>query len=167
MDCCNAIPATAAGILLYTACGRVLAGYTPKLGKWSGFGGKIEEGESPLDAAVREVYEELFGSSKQYFLHNIANMTIRNGNYIVYPINVEHMLELQPIYSPYYHGVISSIDELCNERLAVEGQEITGVRLLSIEDVIRNEGGDIDDGFREDVMRWRAGGLDSRNVKKV
>lgn len=145
----------AAGLLLYTKCGQVLTGYTPKLGKWSGFGGKIEEGESPWDAAVREVYEELFGSSERDFIKDVTQMTIRNGDYIVFPICVERILERQPAGSTYYSGAVSSIDELCNGRLLVEGQEITDVKLMSVRDIMGESGDDmIDDSFREDVMRW-------------
>jgi len=35
-------------------------------GQWSFFGGKIEEGETPLEAVKREVYEEITLKPKKY-----------------------------------------------------------------------------------------------------
>lgn len=53
-----------AGILFFDkSLGAVLAGYQPKYGKWSGFGGHSLDNELPLQTAFREVCEELFGIS--------------------------------------------------------------------------------------------------------
>ena len=53
-----------AGILFFDkSLATILAGYQPKHGKWSGFGGRSLEGESSLQTAFREVCEELFGIS--------------------------------------------------------------------------------------------------------
>lgn len=53
-----------AGILFFDkSLGIVLAGYQPKHGKWSGFGGHSLEGETPCETAFREICEELFGIS--------------------------------------------------------------------------------------------------------
>ena len=53
-----------AGILFFDkSLGTVLAGYQPKHGKWSGFGGHSLEDELPIQTALREVCEELFGIS--------------------------------------------------------------------------------------------------------
>lgn len=41
--------------------GKILLGLKKRgfgMGKWNGFGGKLEAGESPLDAALRELQEE-------------------------------------------------------------------------------------------------------------
>jgi 8-oxo-dGTP pyrophosphatase MutT (NUDIX family) len=54
----------AAGILFYDkSLGTFLAGYQPKHGKWSGFGGHSQGDETPQQTAFREVCEELFGIS--------------------------------------------------------------------------------------------------------
>ena len=42
-------------------------------GKWNGFGGKIEEGETPKQAAVREVHEESCVSCKENDLTQVAH----------------------------------------------------------------------------------------------
>ncbi len=50
-------------VVLYTESGKIFLqerGKVSKFGEeWTFFGGKIEEGETPLDAVVREIKEEL------------------------------------------------------------------------------------------------------------
>lgn len=46
---------------MFTDGARVLGGYQTKTGKISGFGGKSIEGETPIQTALRETLEELFG----------------------------------------------------------------------------------------------------------
>uniref|UniRef100_A0A1I8IIB1 Oxidized purine nucleoside triphosphate hydrolase n=2 Tax=Macrostomum lignano TaxID=282301 RepID=A0A1I8IIB1_9PLAT len=49
-------------VLLRSQCGsQILLGYKKRgfgQGKWNGFGGKVEVGETPLAAAIRELHEE-------------------------------------------------------------------------------------------------------------
>ncbi len=44
------------------------------VGKWNGFGGKLEPGESPVDAAARELYEEVSIRVDKFDLAPAANL---------------------------------------------------------------------------------------------
>ena len=51
----------AAGVLFLSPQNDTLFGWTPKLNKFSGIGGMIEADETPQQAAIREMLEELYG----------------------------------------------------------------------------------------------------------
>jgi 8-oxo-dGTP diphosphatase len=54
----------------------------PNKGKWNGVGGKIEPGETPLDACVREVREETGLRVRNVTLRGIATFNDESGMYI-------------------------------------------------------------------------------------
>lgn len=45
----------------------------PNAGKWVGVGGKMEEGESPTECMLREVYEETGLTVTQYTFHGVVS----------------------------------------------------------------------------------------------
>jgi len=50
-------------------------------GKWNGVGGKVEEGESVTEAAVRELHEEIGVRAKHNALEDVADIIFRfEGN---------------------------------------------------------------------------------------
>lgn len=72
-------------------------------GKWSGFAGGYESGENPLDAAVREFFEEsmgLFGPPKTLralLTRTAIKLDVQNGTHFLLPVQYQpylpHMFE--------------------------------------------------------------------------
>jgi 8-oxo-dGTP pyrophosphatase MutT (NUDIX family) len=129
-----------AGLLLYTQEGCVLTGYTPKIGKWSGFGGKIEAGESPWEAAVRETFEEVFGcgpTAEAIAALGPAPIPLQgddlSASYLTYMYPLSRFLAVKPAASPYYVTVPDSYDGICEDRILVddESQEISEIRFIA------------------------------------
>lgn len=73
----------------------------PNKGKWLGIGGKLEQGETPDDAAVREVYEETGLKLKSYNYRGIVNFISD-----VYPDEAMHLY-----YSDDFAGEVKACDE--------------------------------------------------------
>jgi hypothetical protein len=147
--------AAASGFLLI--CGdeptKVLVGYTPKLGCWSGFGGKAEEGETPWQTAMRETYEELFGCSPPPSawekIQERAPMTV-SGGYTAYRVHISEILSALPEESPYYCGTVPprELGALIDDRVVDDGAtEITKIRVWNAGDGFDN----ISDDLRFDL----------------
>ena len=73
----------------------------PNKGKWLGIGGKLEQGETPDDAAVREVYEETGLRLNSYNYRGIVNFISD-----IYPDEAMHLY-----YSSDFEGIVKDCDE--------------------------------------------------------
>jgi len=73
----------------------------PNKGKWLGIGGKLEDGETPDDAAVREVYEETGLRLISYKYRGIVNFISD-----IYPDEAMHLY-----YSDDFEGEVKECDE--------------------------------------------------------
>ncbi|WP_081707776.1 NUDIX hydrolase [Bacillus massiliigorillae] len=66
---------------------------TPIMGVWNGVGGKIEQGESPDEGALREVFEETGIQVEHFFSKGIVTWDTSNGEkdgIYVYLYEIEH-----------------------------------------------------------------------------
>jgi hypothetical protein len=133
----------AAGCLIHVDDGKYLMGYSDKLGKWSGIGGKREEGETAWEAGWRETMEEIYGVApvpglvpQQPPLSHVIDQ------YAIYEIGVETLLAAWPGESPYYERVPASAEELVAGRKVLgagEGQEVGALRIVGLADVEGDE----------------------------
>jgi len=118
----------------------VLAGFQPKIGKISGFGGVGKEPETPHETAIRETLEELLGvSSVPYEL--IAKMPECN-RHIAYPSytcflysfdDLDTILRRARRYyvtSPYYSEFPTNVSELILNRDYHDGMEVTDLFMM-------------------------------------
>ncbi|GAO52358.1 hypothetical protein SAICODRAFT_7691 [Saitoella complicata NRRL Y-17804] len=71
-------------------------------GKWNGFGGKLEPGETVLQAAVREVQEECGLTVREEELVKVAHLTFA---FTSSPTLLHTHVLLLPTYSPTLHGL--------------------------------------------------------------
>jgi 8-oxo-dGTP pyrophosphatase MutT (NUDIX family) len=53
-------------------------------GKWNGLGGKIESGETPMQCAVRECYEESGLLVSRLFRHGVLRFALARGSIVVH-----------------------------------------------------------------------------------
>jgi len=134
-------PQIGAGILFYYN-NTILTGFSSHLKLWSGFGGKVEKTDkSPLQTAIREVVEEVFGiNPSEHIIRWIQNIKVQQIiNRHGYTLHICHMNELKWISailaffgekSPYYKQLPSDITELLTERHAPEDSEVPVIELL-------------------------------------
>lgn len=83
----------AAGGVLFDGGGRVLLvrrGRPPGAGTWSLPGGRIEAGEAPADAAVREVFEETSLRTRAVCSLGVVDVAAEGYRYAIH----EHLLAL-------------------------------------------------------------------------
>ena len=132
--------------------GYALCGLTPKLGKFSGIGGKPEPGESILRTAFREATEELYGITPSNDLlidlmraFSINKVLERNRYYYVLlsfidVVSLNAMVHMHHPTSPYYNTPPSSVLDLVMNRYPTEDAEITelslkryGIGLISLD----------------------------------
>jgi 8-oxo-dGTP pyrophosphatase MutT (NUDIX family) len=124
---------------------KVLAGFHPKLGLWSGFGGKRQGQETIAETAFREVIEEMFGINleKKDTIDLTASVRARfpipaDGYYIYcLPISAIFMLvsilERKSYTSPYYETLPHSISELLECRSPTLTAEITKIQVFDLD----------------------------------
>jgi len=121
----------------------VLVGYTPKIKKWSGIGGKIQGNESLRETAIREMLEELFGLIPSQKLIQDCDKILSKAklvvsdSYGILPISFD-MYNLIPLVllsnkyiSPYYKSLPMNFIDLINERLPQENAEITELKVIN------------------------------------
>ena len=121
----------------------VLVGYTPKINKWSGIGGKIQGHESLRETAIREMLEELFGLTPSQKLIDDCNNVLSTINLVIHdeygilPISFDRykmisLMLLQNDYaSPYYKNLPMTFIDLVKERLPQDGAEITELKVIN------------------------------------
>ena len=144
---------TAAGVFI-TDGRHVLAGYQPARGAITGFGGKRETGEEPLQTAWRELFEELLGIEAPTSLPNWK--LLYSGTYVLYTCSfaeLESLLELA-IESPFYtSGSPRTIADLLLKRS--DGTEITDLALLPLIVANTAEQGGIHEELIADICAWK------------
>jgi ADP-ribose pyrophosphatase YjhB (NUDIX family) len=114
----------------------------------SGFGGKAEGGESSVQCAIRETFEELFniteipkGLLNDIFTGYIPNRILQNGSYsvLVYSFwELEDFLTIaryHGIQSPVYSKLPRTIQDLLFSRKVCEDAEIKGLALLPLSEI--------------------------------
>ena len=145
---------------LFIQSGFALVGYTPKLKKWSGIGGKVLGTETLRETAIREMLEELFGLEPfiklikdcDKILSNIE--LIINDFYGILPISfisykkIAQILVQHKCKSPYYKTVPMSFVDLINERIPEDISEITELKVINYNLI----NPDIDPDFINDCM---------------
>ena len=118
----------------------VLAGFQPKMGKISGFGGGAKPYETPFETAIRETLEELLGVSE--VPHELIAKMPEGGRHISYPAytcflysfdDLETILRRSRRYyvmSPYYSDFPVTIGDLILKRDPAAEGEVTRLFLL-------------------------------------
>ncbi len=138
-----------AGILFYDESIRtVLAGFQPKHGKWSGFGGHSKDNESRIQTAFREVCEELFGISpndeSMNELIEIIHPTVLFDKvyYTLFCLPIMSIFKIVFILqknnqtnSPYYLHMPLFLNELIEKRKIVEKAEVHSILLFHLSDL--------------------------------
>jgi hypothetical protein len=137
---------SAAGVLI-TNGRHVLAGYQPARGAITGFGGKREGDEEPLETAWRELFEELLGIEAPALLPRWK--LLYSGDYVLYTCSFADLEALLGLVgsSPFYtSGSPRSIADLLLSRS--NGTEITELALLPIEGSVHEE-------LIADICTWK------------
>jgi len=131
----------AAGIL-FIQDGLFIAAYNPVSAIWSGIGGKIEQDESPEQAAFRETIEELFGliPSKPIIDTCVQEFSaiqiIERNTYAYIPLRFDQLKYLTAILkahdcvSPYYTTLPDTVRDLVYQRQTPEDAEITNLKFV-------------------------------------
>lgn len=82
--------ADAAGFIFFSPKGKMLvlqrAGKSNWAGRWASAGGRLDEGESPLQAAVRETFEELGNLPRYCKLLNMVILHWRGVKYVTWVV---------------------------------------------------------------------------------
>ena len=124
---------------------KALAGFHPKLGLWSGFGGKRQGNETIAQTAFREVVEEVFGIEiqKKEIAEIVAAVKARfpvpaRGYYIYcLPVSsifmIVSVLERNRYSSPYYENLPHSMSELLECRSPPPNAEITKIQVFDLD----------------------------------
>jgi hypothetical protein len=129
----------------------ILAGFHPKIKRFSGFGGKSQGAETAEQTAVREVAEELFGTFNlspehiQEFAETLGPAKIYDG-YSLFTEPIETIFKLSRFLSKngytscFYHIFPMSLSKLITSRIPNETAEVTSLILFNIWEIgdIRN-----------------------------
>lgn len=132
----------------FTDTRHVLAGYqaNKKIPTICGIGGKVEEGETHIYAAIRETLEELFHiePSPTLILSIIDSLppedTIINGSYHIFVYSFKDLqklftlLESYKVTSPLFYSLPNNILELVSNRKIESSCEISHLALIPLVD---------------------------------
>ena len=135
---------TSAGCL-FLENNTALCGYAPKYGTYTGFGGKSLHGELPIETAIRETLEELYGiNPSKKIIYDLVNLLKqypfdeRKGYYFLIcsfeDIGIFYrILQKHSVTSPYYKELPTDIDELIKNRLPDFEAEIYDLSIKPID----------------------------------
>ena len=136
---------------------HVLAGYQPGRAAVTGFGGKREEGEEPLQTAVRELLEELLGltmtTAIKSFCENWTRISAEGADYVLFTcsfIDLEELL-LRVVHSPFYKVPPSTVADLIFRREVPADAEVGPLALIPVDGPLHSE-------LLEDIGLWKAKG---------
>jgi len=94
-------------------------------GYWSPFAGAVEEGESPIGAVVREVFEESGKEIKPYFLTYLTEIPSNDGTFVLYAYELNSLFhpELNFEHTEYGYFKIETLESspspVCPQIVAV------------------------------------------------
>jgi hypothetical protein len=112
--------------IIFTFYGTVLIGQK-RNGYWSGIGGKLEKGETPKTAAVRESLEEIFGifdeevaaaiapTLRLTFVYDIYGFTLYRATFSTLEKIASSLVEMNVSSIHYPDGIPTTIDGLVSE----------------------------------------------------
>ena len=138
--------AVAAGIL-FTDGIKVLAGYHPSLHTWSGIGGKMEDEETPQQAAIRECCEEVFGLKPDTELLREMAVTFSlgeptmMGDYALFRaeftllLTISDALEKNGYTCQFYPTFPKNLSSLIEARNVPETAEVQALTFIRIEEL--------------------------------
>lgn len=132
-----------AGILLIDAKGRIamqLRDDNPDIinpGKWSVFGGHIEPGEDPDQAALREAYEELTITLKPEKLDFLGQYPYNNRNFFIFRYMVTDEMDDAELREGQAWRWCT-LDELSS--LEIEGRPVTDYHLEFLQRLFKDNG---------------------------
>jgi len=144
---------------LFIQSGFALVGYSQKYKHFSGFGGKQNAGETPIQTALRETSEELLGidptkadlEQLEKLLEN--KKLITRNNYAILVLKIDDISVFSTIFgdrmSPYYKTIPKNCSRFILERNPTETAEITDMKVIK---VVSPVNGDVDKEFIEDCI---------------
>jgi hypothetical protein len=144
---------------LFIQQGYALVGYSQKYKHFSGFGGKQNAGETPIQTALRETAEELLGiDPTKTELDQLENLLehkklITRNNYAFLVLTIDDISVFSTVFdarvSPYYKTIPKNCSRFILERNPTETAEITEMKIIK---VVSASNGDVDNEFIEDCI---------------
>lgn len=142
------VPFVGAGIIAIER-GYALAGMSSKHKFFSGIGGKPEGDEEPIQTALREAVEEIFGIEPNPLLlydlyltfHN--NKIIERQQYHMVVMSFEDIskfvkvVKLNGTKSPFYNDIPESAIKLIMDRIPDDNSEVTELVFLNYKDPVQ------------------------------
>jgi len=142
---------------LFIQYGYALVGYSQKYKHYSGFGGKQNIDETPIQTALRETAEELLGfDPTKTELEHLEKLLehkklITRNNYAFLVLNIDELSVFSNVFgarqSPYYKTIPKNTAQFILERNPTETAEITEIKIIK---VVSSTNGDVDKEFIED-----------------
>jgi 8-oxo-dGTP pyrophosphatase MutT (NUDIX family) len=150
--------------IMFTDGKFVLAGYNPKKCHISGIGGKAEEGETPIQTAIRETLEELFELEtipeelKTVLYENLTFDTLFfTSDYTTFVMDFRYDLEVFfeviskfDVRSRVYSTIPQTLEQLLMTRIVVPEAELSHLMLIPC---VYNIG--LDENFVQDIYTFK------------
>jgi hypothetical protein len=144
---------------LFIQQGYALVGYSQKYKHYSGFGGKQNVAETPIQTALRETAEELLGiEPTKAEIEHLGKLLehkklITRNNYAFLVLKIDDISVFSNVFgvrqSPYYKTIPKNCSRFILERNPTETAEITEMKIIK---VVSATNGDVDNEFIEDCI---------------